>query len=143
MKRCSKCGIPKEFSDFNKRTSAKDGRQSQCRACNSDNLKDHYDKNKQYYIDKAVKTRNDIRSEIQVIKSVPCADCGVQYPHYVMQFDHLPEFEKLFNICTAYLNHGRQEILAEIEKCEVVCANCHAERSWQRQCGVTLSAGVT
>jgi hypothetical protein len=63
---------------------------------------------------------------IKACKSVPCADCGIQYPHFVMQFDHV-RGEKLFTI------GGRAYILtqlyAEIEKCDVVCANCHCFRT--------------
>lgn len=63
-------------------------------------------------------------------KNKPCTDCGVIYPYYVMQFDHLGDKE--FTI-----SHGRwkslDKIKEEVAKCEVVCANCHFERSWQRK----------
>jgi len=28
---------------------------------------------------------------LQKLKSAPCADCNNTYPHYVMDFDHVPE----------------------------------------------------
>lgn len=62
----------------------------------------------------------------------PCADCGVSYPHYVMQFDHLGEEPKLGNIGTMSRNSTEEKILVEVAKCELVCANCHAERTHQR-----------
>ena len=51
-----------------------------------------------------------------------CADCGVKDPR-VLEFDHLPGFDKKFNVSDA-LRRGFSwgKILAELEKCEVVCA---------------------
>jgi hypothetical protein len=61
----------------------------------------------------------------------PCVDCGKIYPHYVMQFDHIGT-NKVAAISD--LNFRAQSVIeAEIAKCELVCANCHAERTWQRE----------
>lgn len=68
-------------------------------------------------------------------KNKPCADCGESYPYYVMQFDHVPERgPKLvsLNYGTITRSIGLARIRAELEKCDVVCANCHAERTWGR-----------
>lgn len=67
---------------------------------------------------------------IKAAKARPCADCGRQYPSYVMQFDHLRD--KHFGIGQRGRNRSRRLLIAEIEKCDVVCANCHAERTYQR-----------
>lgn len=64
-------------------------------------------------------------------KSVPCLDCGIQYPPHVMQFDHRDPATKKFNI--AHYGRSLEKIRAEIEKCDVVCANCHFERTHQRR----------
>ena len=64
-------------------------------------------------------------------KEVPCMDCGVEYPYYVMHFDHLSDKEHNIN---HYVKRGPSlnSLQREIDKCEVVCANCHAERTYQR-----------
>jgi len=67
---------------------------------------------------------------IREAKDRPCADCGVQYPYYVMQFDHV-RGEKKFNLGGGW-NNSIEAIQEEIAKCDVVCANCHAERTYQR-----------
>lgn len=61
--------------------------------------------------------------------TTPCADCNNFYPFYVMDFDH--QTEKSFNIAE-YSRYGAsfQSLLTEIAKCELVCANCHRERTW-------------
>ena len=44
--------------------------------------------------------------------------------------DHLRD--KKFNISWGIMNRGRKKIFEEIEKCEVVCAICHAYRTHKR-----------
>jgi hypothetical protein len=98
--------------------------------------KAHYQANKQVYVDRArvhtEKNRNKLRKIIREAKAVPCTDCGVRYPYYVMQFDHIGE-EKNFDVAIAVRrSFGEAKLRAEIALCEVVCANCHAERTHQR-----------
>jgi hypothetical protein len=47
-----------------------------------------------------------------------------------MQWDHLPEFEKKAALGTLVRHGSRRQVLEEIAKCELVCANCHAVRSF-------------
>jgi hypothetical protein len=60
-----------------------------------------------------------------------CADCGYRGHPAALQFDHLPGAVKLNAVAT--MRRRRWEVvLAEIAKCEVVCANCHAIRTAER-----------
>jgi hypothetical protein len=73
-------------------------------------------------------------SEIVTAKKhfVPCTDCRVPYPHWQMQFDHLRD--KHMDISSMVLRaYSLQRILDEIAKCEIVCANCHADRTYKRR----------
>jgi hypothetical protein len=64
-------------------------------------------------------------------ENTPCKDCGQQYPYYVMHFDHLKD--KMGHVATlARSPVSFKRLLIEISKCEIVCANCHAERTHQR-----------
>ena len=105
-----------------------------CRPCRSAYGKEHYAANRQRYIDQAQVVKQRLRLErttylIEFFEKHSCADCGESDP-VVLEFDHLRD--KRFSIgsklCTATWN----DILAEIEKCEVVCANCHRRRTAQR-----------
>jgi hypothetical protein len=70
---------------------------------------------------------------VQEAKSRPCADCGVSYPYYVMDFDHRDGVEKSM-IVSKLVNFGAtQRLVDEMAKCDVVCANCHRIRTWRRQ----------
>ena len=57
-----------------------------------------------------------------------CMDCGKSYPDYTMHFDHLDPAEKSFGIGTK-LTYNIDILRLEAAKCELVCANCHAERT--------------
>jgi hypothetical protein len=61
-----------------------------------------------------------------------CSDCGSGVS---LTFDHLPQYPKLFDISEGVRRTGLwtdAELLAEIAKCEVVCAPCHNRRTIQR-----------
>ena len=63
-----------------------------------------------------------------------CVDCGYNAHPRALEFDHLPGTEKVANISELVRRRTPLDILAaEIAKCEVVCANCHAERTHQRK----------
>lgn len=62
-----------------------------------------------------------------------CVNCGYSRHPAALEFDHLPGSEKSKDIA-ALISYGKpwSVVLAEIEKCEVVCANCHRERTAAR-----------
>jgi hypothetical protein len=92
-------------------------------------------------------TKADLAENLHDAKARPCADCGVQYPIHVMQLDHRPGSGKLFGCgdplwghpspglvkATAILGSVEAAMRAEIAKCDTVCANCHAERTYRRR----------
>ena len=59
-----------------------------------------------------------------------CVDCGGAYPYFVLQFDHRSPLDKGFAI-SRWKDHVDDigKVMEEIEKCDVVCANCHAFRT--------------
>jgi transposase len=61
-----------------------------------------------------------------------CFDCKEKYPHYMLDFDHLPEYEKIDSPTQIFHKYSMAKAMEEIEKCEVVCRNCHAIRTWTR-----------
>lgn len=59
-----------------------------------------------------------------------CADCGYNENDVALDFDHV-RGQKEFTISQG--NKSKEKILAEIEKCDVVCANCHRIRTHCRR----------
>jgi hypothetical protein len=68
-----------------------------------------------------------------ILLSSPCLDCGNNDPR-VLEFDHRPEEKKEFNISRAVSGSTRswQSIKREIDKCDIVCSNCHKIRTMER-----------
>ncbi len=66
------------------------------------------------------------------LKAKPCMDCDINYPPCVMDFDHRPGEIKRRNVGNL-LTCSLEVIMAEIAKCDLVCANCHRIRTWKRQ----------
>lgn len=61
-----------------------------------------------------------------------CVDCGYTGPAHHLTFDHLPGTEKTKDIRSGQ-SLGWEALLAEIEKCEVVCWFCHIDRTMDRE----------
>lgn len=77
---------------------------------------------------------------IREAKDRPCTDCGVKYPYYCMDFDHIRDKE--WNIGQDYTRIGIEVLKNEIKKCEVVCSNCHRKRTYERSHEKELENGT-
>lgn len=137
MKVCGKCKQEKTLSEFNKNKGTKDGYHGDCRSCKKQYQADWYQRHKDEHRART-KTRNkrvvaELREFVKQVKDVPCLDCGGRFPSFVMDFDHLPEYDKVGHVARL-VNAGKslQKIKDEIAKCEIVCANCHRIRTWVR-----------
>jgi hypothetical protein len=131
-KRCPRCGETKSAAEFHKSRARRDGLQPYCRPCRA--LIDHARYLRLRGIRIVSRTWERGRAEwlLSLKRGLPCTDCGRSYPPQVMQWDHVPGALKLGDISTGFAGRSRDEILAEIAKCELVCANCHAIRTFQR-----------
>lgn len=77
---------------------------------------------------KRFKYRNQARVDVIKLES-GCVDCGYDKHPRALQFDHV-RGEKIENVSRLVLQAcSWNRIEAEIAKCEVVCANCHAIRT--------------
>ena len=133
--RCSRCGELKPPDDFAMRRRRIAQRDTYCRPCRSAYGREHYAKNRQRYIDqaavrKAILARERVPFLLAYFKEHPCTDCGEDDP-LVLEFDHIGS-DKSFSIAAGLLHRNWETLLAEIAKCEVVCANCHRRRTAKR-----------
>jgi hypothetical protein len=131
QKTCSQCKSSKPISEFNFKQKALGKRQSYCKKCGSNLTRSHYRRNKRQYLDRNSRTNARHRALIRAAKSRPCVDCGVRYPYYVMDFDHREGTAKSF-ILSDVPRATSKSLMQEIDKCDLVCANCHRERTHQR-----------
>src|SRR5262245_19628705 len=116
---CPRCGETKALEAFAKRRG--NGRQSYCQAC----VRLYQRGRPRVLLAKRL---------VRGLKNRPCSDSGVQYPHYVLDFDHRPGEIKLANLKVLVKQGAAKDVLlAEIAKCDLVCANCHRVRTFRRR----------
>ncbi len=58
-------------------------------------------------------------------KDLKCERCGYDTHHAALDFHHRNPKDKKFTIGAEKVNCSKQELLEEIQKCEVICSNCH------------------
>ena len=134
MGRCSRCREEKPDEDFAWRRRERGQRDTYCRPCRAEYHREHYLANKQRYIDAAARRKKILLQErfiflMAYFDDHPCVDCGETDP-IVLEFDHLGD--KKFGIADGIRNRNWDDVLNEIAKCEVVCANCHRRRTVKR-----------
>ena len=119
---CTDCGLDKDEESFRVRKYDSRYRASICRQCV--NIRGH----------KSAYERVEKLNAIKLASG--CVDCGYNKHPVALDFDHLPEFEKSFNVSAKVRRAPWDQILAEVAKCEVVCSNCHRVRTWERANGI-------
>ena len=134
LKVCSTCRQEKEEDEFYRKGG---GLQSKCKACQNAYHQLYYKNNKSRYIAKNRRNKNRQRQRLRTImweaKGRPCQDCGRSFHPWVMEFDHRDGTTKeaaVANLVSKGCTDSR--LLAEIGKCDVVCANCHRLRTYHR-----------
>lgn len=136
MKECFVCKIVKPFDNFQKRVKNSDGLDHKCKQCSSEYHKNIYKNNqkRRQNIREAEKRsiqRNKILVEEYKLLN-PCVDCNISDTE-VLSFDHV-RGQKKFNIADGVQRGvGEATLREEIEKCEVVCMNCHTKRTKRRR----------
>lgn len=134
MKRCARCGEEKTVSEFSFENKHTGRRSTICKSCVRAYSRAHYEANKTAYrvrIRRTKRLRKAARLDyiVRYLEAHPCVDCGEGDP-LVLEFDHLRDKE--FNIGRDFNDRPWREVLAEIAKCEVRCANCHRRRTAER-----------
>lgn len=140
---CPKCNNSLELDAFNwKIKNVK--KASYCKNCSRKYIKNHYNNNKKYYLEKATKRNKELKQQLQkylfnFLSKSQCVDCG-EKDILVLEFDHREKIKKSYNISHIHRNSMTlDKLTAEIKKCDVRCANCHRRKtekeinSWKLQ----------
>lgn len=133
MKICSSCKQSKDLSCFSKKGNSL---QSKCKDCQKIYYKKYYEsvpKEKERILKKNIDRKNILKKWIAEIKeNAKCADCGNSYPACAMDFDHIEDNKDSSVSSMISSLRTKEDIAKEIEKCEIVCANCHRIRTRDR-----------
>jgi hypothetical protein len=128
-----RCGKRKALEDFHR---WRDGHQPWCKCCRQAYDANYFQANRPRIMARKRERWSDLLRWYKELKEgAPCADCGGFFHHAAMTWDHLPGHEKVTEVSNLR-RLSRRAVLAEIAKCELVCANCHAVRSYDRRRGV-------
>jgi hypothetical protein len=70
---------------------------------------------------------------VEVKRDKACLDCGIVYPPHVLDFDHVRGTKH--RAVSSLVGRGSSLLVlaTEIAKCDLVCSNCHRERTFQRR----------
>jgi hypothetical protein len=120
MKTCTTCKIVKPLTSFNNDCRRPSGKNPQCKQC-------------QYDAKKKVKDLN--KSKAIEYLGGKCKRCEIESKHYdIYDFHHRNPDEK-----EAKLNHlmysGWDNIVKELNKCDLLCSNCHRITHWELRNG--------
>lgn len=81
-----------------------------------------------------VARRTKIREAVDALKRNPCSDCGGTFPEVCMDFDHREGTVKKYPVSKMMATgYALRTILMEVEKCDLVCANCHRIRTFHER----------
>lgn len=133
VKTCTKCKMEKSTDEFPWKKRSEGKRAGICKVCQREYGVKHYNKNKEYYLDKN-KRNNPIilernkRFVQKYLEGNPCVDCG-EADIEVLQFDHIEMVGSKSLRVSSYMGHSLETLKKEIEKCEVRCGNCHIRRT--------------
>lgn len=126
-KLCGNCKIKKSVEEFNKKSVSKDGLNSQCKDCNKIYLKNHYLKNKEGYLKRNQKKREKLKKWfINYKQTLKCSICP-ESRYWVLDFHHRDPSKKDGDVYKLLMTIGKNKGLKEMEKCDVLCANCHRD----------------
>ncbi|MBV9279507.1 MAG: hypothetical protein JOZ41_05460 [Chloroflexi bacterium] len=127
VKRCSKCGLAQPIEAFAFKNTAQGKRHSNCKTCQKVMKDRHYRNNRSRHIAQVTQRERDIAGRILALKSQGhCVFCGFAHPA-ALHFHHRDPVDKRFGIAEApQLGYRWERILAEIAKCDLICANCHS-----------------
>lgn len=132
MKICTKCkdDLPIEsFPIINKKTGKIS---SMCSPCKREYDREYWELNKEKIGEKKNENSNKNRVKkrkyiLDILKKSKCTDCPIS-DWRVLEFDHRDRETKSFNLADAS-SYSIKKIQLEIDKCDIVCANCHTIRT--------------
>lgn len=126
-KRCCKCHIVQTFDKFARQKNNKDrtGYNSYCKECYKLLRRKYYLNNREAALNRATNQQKRKRYELQLLKSkLECKICGQSDPR-ILDFHHIDPKDKSNSVRHFWYLHGKVAAAKEMEKCEMLCANCH------------------
>jgi hypothetical protein len=135
------CQRGHEFSPWNTGTQ-KDGRARLCLACDRQNRQKTAARNRLQHPDRDRKWRQDrnaVKREFLLSLKIACSRCGEDHPA-CLDFHHRDPATKDMNIAQVMGNISLKRLREEVQKCDVICSNCHRKLHWDEKASNKKSA---
>jgi hypothetical protein len=85
-------------------------------------------KDRREYLIKAVHARRKkVREMAVAYKGGKCEKCSYDHCIDALEFHHVDPDKKDFNISSKGYTRSWERVRAELDKCMILCANCHRE----------------
>jgi predicted HNH restriction endonuclease len=111
VKLCNRCSQTKDFSEFYKRRDGKDTT-AYCKPCTSV---------------QTVERQRAFKKQCIAYLGGCCEKCSYDKCDAAMEFHHVDPSKKDFNISQVKSTTFSSDVKVELDKCWLVCANCHRE----------------
>ncbi len=136
-KQCTKCGQWKDEEEFNWRWKALGKRHAECRECHKITKGSYYERNKVKRIAGVMLSKTARRGAARMyiyeyLETHPCVECGETDP-VVLEFHHVRGKKREAISMLATYGASIEVIREEIEKCDVLCSNCHRRKTAKEQ----------
>lgn len=122
---CCKCNQEKPVTEYSGKTS------TYCKPCFNNyrkQLKERWKNNPEWKTRERHQTKEKRQERrkyyIEYLKTHPCVKCGESDP-IVLEFNHIDPSTKIDLVSTMCHQGKLDDMINEIKKCEVLCANCH------------------
>jgi hypothetical protein len=109
-----------------------------CLQCRRAGGREHYRRNRSYYVAKARRRNRGVIEETRrwlllYLLDHPCVDCGNDDVR-VLEFDHRDRATKVWEVSVLARNgYSLARVQEEIARCDVRCANCHRIRTHRQR----------
>ncbi len=118
---CTKCQLEKPIQEFITKSKSKDKHRAICKECHREVCRKYYYQNKDKYRSRSKINREELRQYVNRLK-VECCICG-ESDVACLDFHHIDD--KIMNVSQLINSESIELIKREIEKCIVICSNCH------------------
>jgi hypothetical protein len=134
-KRCRRCKLLQDTSEFHHSARNSDGLQPYCRSCKRAIDSDHYQRHpRRNYRRNKAKAHSNRKWLYEYLQTKQCEweGCAVNDPDMLV-FDHLSPSDKRAEVSRmAHQTYSLKTIQAEVAKCRVLCANHHQKHTIQQ-----------
>lgn len=110
IKKCNRCTLKKDISEFYERSNG--GYTAYCKPCT---------------IKQSLERQRKFKKDCIEYKGGCCVKCGYNKCDAALEFHHLDPTQKDYTIANVRMTNFNDSVKSELDKCILVCANCHRE----------------